>query len=131
MDFKDSDSFNKAIELHGSELDGYPLSIDEAKPRESTGFGGRGTPRGGGGSRGRGGRFGDRNSGGRFGDRSGGGRSGGRDGGRGGRRGGGRFGFNKPSLAPEGTGIIFFYLLGFIMFLMFLLLLLVIFNNIF
>lgn len=102
MDFKDSDSLGKALELHESELGGYTLSVDEAKPRESNqGSGGRG-----------GGRFGGRDSGGRFGGgRSGGrGRFGGRDsGGRGGRgRGGGGRGrgfSNRPNLAAEGTGI--------------------------
>ncbi|MCI04647.1 RNA-binding protein [Trifolium medium] len=89
---------SKALELGGSELGGYTLSVDEAKPRDSQGSGSRGIS-----SRGR--RFG---SGGRDGGR---GRFGGRDGGRGrfgGRDGGGRNGrgrgrgFNKPSFASEG-----------------------------
>ncbi|KAE9593403.1 putative RNA recognition motif domain-containing protein [Lupinus albus] len=88
LDFKDGDSLSKALELHESDLGGYTLSVDEAKPRDNQGSsgGGRGG-RFGGRSGGRGGRFGGRDSGGRFG--------GGRDrGGRfgGGRGGGGRFG---------------------------------------
>lgn len=99
MDFKDSDSFNKALELHESELDGYSLSVDEAKPRDSQPSGGRGRGRFGDGGGRSGGRRGGR---GRFGGRDGsGGRFGGRDsGGRG--RGRGRGGFNKPSLVSEG-----------------------------
>jgi nucleolin len=84
MDFDNKDAYNKALELSGSDLDGYSLHVDEAKPR------GDGASGGGGFSGGRGGRFGGRGSGGRGGGRFGGGR-GGRDGGRG-RRGGGRFG---------------------------------------
>ena len=104
LDFNDADSLNKALELHETELGGYALSVDEAKPRgDNQGSGGRGA-----GGRSGGGRFGGRSGGGRFGGRSGGGgRFGGRgDSGRGGRgRGGGGRG-NRPSLAAEGTGII-------------------------
>ncbi|GFZ15715.1 nucleolin like 1 [Actinidia rufa] len=102
IDFTDSESLNKALELNGSELQGYPLMVDEAKPRDRDGSG-----RGGGRSGGRdgGGRFG----GGRFGGRD----SGGRFGGRGGRGGGGRFGGGgrgrgtpyKPSMGTPGTGM--------------------------
>ena len=53
MDFTDSESLRKALELHESELDGYQLSADEAKPRDSQSSGGRG-----GGGRSGGGRFG-------------------------------------------------------------------------
>ncbi|KAK4842023.1 hypothetical protein QYF36_014429 [Acer negundo] len=110
MDFKDTDSVNKALELSGSELGEYSLQVEEAKPKGDFGSGGG---RGGGRSGGRssGGRFGSRDSGGRFGG-SGGGRFGGRDsGGRfGGRGGGGRGGGRgrgtpfKPSMATAGTG---------------------------
>lgn len=69
MDFKDPDSLNKAYELNGTDLGGYSLYVDEAKPRPD-------------------------NSGGFSGDRSGGrgGRSGGFSGGRGGRSDRGRGG---------------------------------------
>lgn len=107
MDFSEQDAFNKALELSGSDLDGYSLYIDEAKPR------GDGASGGGGFSGGRGGRFGG-NSGGRFGGRDSGGRGGGRfgsgrggrDGGRGGRggRGGGRFGTPRQSAGTASTG---------------------------
>jgi len=53
MDFTNSESLSKALELHESELDGYQLSVDEAKPRDSQGSGGRG-----GGGRSGGGQFG-------------------------------------------------------------------------
>jgi len=33
MDFKDPDSLNKAYELNGTDLSGYSLYVDEAKPR--------------------------------------------------------------------------------------------------
>jgi len=100
MDFSDGNSFNKALELNGSELNGEYLTVDEAKPR--------GDSRDGGGSA-RGGRSGGR-SGGWSGGRSGGdGRSGGRFGGRGrggdrGGRGGrgGRGSFNRPSITASG-----------------------------
>ncbi|KAB2047679.1 hypothetical protein ES319_A13G064400v1 [Gossypium barbadense] len=97
LDFNDGDSFNKALELDGSELNNYSLTVDEAKPRGEF----RDGP---GGERG-GGRSGGRDGGGRSG-----GWSGGRGrGGRGGRHGGGRFGGgrgtpNKPNLAAAGTG---------------------------
>jgi nucleolin len=42
MDITDSESLSKALKLHDSELDGYQLSVDEAKPRDSQGSGGRG-----------------------------------------------------------------------------------------
>ena len=63
MDFKDPDSLNKAYELNGTDLGGYSLYVDEAKPRPdnnrdggfSGGRGGRGwSDRGRGGGRGRG-----------------------------------------------------------------------------
>ena len=103
VDFSDTDSLNKALELHDSDIGGYTLTVDEAKPRDSQGSGGRG-----GGGRGGGGRFGGgRSGGGRFGS-GGGGRfsgggfsGGGRGGGRGGRGGGGRGGRGT----PFGTGI--------------------------
>lgn len=98
MDFKDSESFKKALELNESELGGYYLTVDEAKPRvDNRDGGGRG-----GGGWGSGGRSGGRDGGGRF----GGGRRGGRGGG-GGRFGGGRGRgtFNKPSIGAAGTGI--------------------------
>jgi nucleolin len=98
MDFKDPDSKNKALELNESELEGYTLSVDEAKPRDSQGSGGRGFGGRDSGGR-RGGRFGGRDSGGRRG-----GRFGGRDGGRGGRN-GGRGGF-KPTFSSQ--GLLFF-----------------------
>ncbi|WVZ03040.1 hypothetical protein V8G54_023846 [Vigna mungo] len=83
MDFGDADSISKALELHETELGGYTLTVDEAKPRDNQASGGRG---------GGGGRFGGRGgSGGRFGG-SGGGRFGGSGGGRFGGSGGGRFG---------------------------------------
>ncbi|XP_039026756.1 nucleolin 2-like isoform X2 [Hibiscus syriacus] len=101
MDFKDEDSLNKALELNGSKLNNYSLTVDEAKPKGDFG-GGPGSGRGGR----SGGWSGGRDSGGRGG-------RGGRDGGRGGRRGGGRFSggrggrgtpYNKPNLAAAGTG---------------------------
>ena len=109
MDFGDADGMSKALELHETELGGYTLSVDEAKPRDNQGSGGRG-----GGGRGGGGRFGGRGgggSGGRFGG-SGGGRFGGRGGGGrfGGRGGGGRGRGPNRSIPTEGTGI---FLLGF------------------
>ncbi|KAF7827421.1 nucleolin 2 isoform X2 [Senna tora] len=101
LDFKDVGSFNKALELNGSELGGYSLIVDEARPRSD--FQGSSGGRGGGRSGGRGGRDGGgRFGGGRFGGRHGGGR-----GGRGGGRGGGGRGRGtpyKPSFAAEGTG---------------------------
>ncbi|XP_028099904.1 nucleolin 2-like isoform X10 [Camellia sinensis] len=66
IDFKDSDSFNKALELNGSELGGYTLMVEEAKRRvDNRDYTGSG--RGGERSSGRygAGRFGE--SGGRFG----------------------------------------------------------------
>jgi nucleolin len=84
MDFGDESSFNKALELSGSDLGGYNLYVAEAKPKGDFGGGGRSGGRDGGRSGGRFGRDGGRSSG-RFG-----GRSGGRDGGRRGGRGFGR-----------------------------------------
>ncbi|CAL5340698.1 unnamed protein product [Camellia sinensis] len=66
IDFKDSDSFKKALELNGSELGGYTLMVEEAKRRvDNRDYTGSG--RGGERSSGRygAGRFGE--SGGRFG----------------------------------------------------------------
>lgn len=113
MDFNGEDAFTKALECNGSDLDGYSLYVDEAKPRESGGFsgGGGGGFSGGGGFGGRGGR-GGRDSGGRGGGRfSGGrgGRDGGRRGGRGGGRGGGRFGTpNRFSAGTASSGKLLF-----------------------
>lgn len=109
MDFKDSDSFNKALELNGSDLGGYSLVVDEAKPKGEF-SGGRGGGRSGGRSGGRdfGGRSGGRDFGGRSGGRGFGGGRGGGGRGFGGGRGGGRGGRgtpSRPSLAAAGTGI--------------------------
>lgn len=56
MDFKDPESLNKAYELNGTDLGGYNLYVDEAKPRPDNnrdgGFSGGGFS----GGRGRGGR---------------------------------------------------------------------------
>lgn len=93
LDFKDDGSFNKALELDGSELEGYSLSVEEARPR---GDGRDGADRGRGGGR-DGGRFGGRD-GGRFGGRRGGGRVGGRGGG-----GRGRGTPTRPSFASAGA----------------------------
>ena len=107
MDFTDGDSFNKALELNGTELGGYTLNVEEAKPRgDSRDGGGRSGGRSGGRD---GGRFGGRRGGGRGGggDRFGGG-GGGRFSGGGGRFGGGgrgRGGFNKPNMGAAGTGM--------------------------
>ncbi|KAG5531836.1 hypothetical protein RHGRI_026449 [Rhododendron griersonianum] len=101
MEFTDSDSFNKALELSGSELEGCALTVQEARPRgdshdSSSGRGGRGRGgRGRDGDRGRGGRGFTRGRGGRDGGRSGGGSfSGGR----------GRGGPSRLSMATPGTG---------------------------
>lgn len=104
MDFTDADSFNKALEMSGTEIGGYSLVVDEAKQRGDFGSGG-------GRSGGRGGRSGGRDfgrSGGRDGGRFGGRGRGGRDGGRGG-RGRGRGTPNRPSLAAAGTGMYILY----------------------
>jgi len=98
MDFKDPDSLNKAYELNGTDLGGYNLYVDEAKPRPDNnrdgGFSGgrRGSFSGGRGrsDRGRGGR----------------GRDGGRGrgfGGRGGRGDRGRGGRGTPYKQSAGT----------------------------
>lgn len=100
MDFKDGDSFNKALEFNGAELGGYSLTVEEAKPRGDFGSGGRGGGRSGG--RDFGGRSGGRDFGGRSGGRRGGGR--GFSGGRGGGGGRGRGTPNRPNLAAAGTG---------------------------
>ncbi|KAK1307912.1 Nucleolin 2 [Acorus calamus] len=83
MDFKESDGLSKGLELNGSELDGYSLTVEEARPKADGGSfsGGR--------SGGRGGRFGGRDGGGRFG---------------GGRRGGGRGGGGRGRGTPYGSG---------------------------
>lgn len=95
LDFNDSGSFNKALELNGVELDNNYLTVEEAKPRSS---------------------FNDRNnSGGRSSNRSGRGPGrfgGGRDRG----RGRGRSTPNKPSLTPQGIAWI---IRAFILFLLF------------
>lgn len=106
LDFASKDCVNEAFKFDQSELNGYAISVEEARPRgEFSGGGGRG---GGGRSGGRG------DSGGRFGGRRGGG--GGRFGGSGGRfggGGGGRFGGGgrgrgngKPSIGSFSTGMI-------------------------
>ncbi|CAD5196313.1 unnamed protein product [Musa acuminata subsp. malaccensis] len=100
MDFKDQDAFTQALELNGSELGGYTLTVDEAKPRGDNRDGGWS---GGGGrdSAGRsGGRFGGRGSGGRFGGRGG---RGDRGGGGRGRGGGGRGRGGTPNRQSMGT----------------------------
>lgn len=78
IDFTNQDGFNKAFELNGSDLGGYTLTVDEARPKADNRNGGSS----GGGDGGR--------SGGRFGGRGGGGRGGRGDRGRGGRDFGGR-----------------------------------------
>ena len=85
MDFREQDAFSKALELDGSELGGYSLTVDEAKPRGDSGWSG------GKDSAGRGG--------GRFGGQRGG--RGGRGRGGGGRRGGTP---NKQSFVTVSTG---------------------------
>ncbi|CAA7405407.1 unnamed protein product [Spirodela intermedia] len=112
IDFKDKDAFNGALELNGSALGDYYLTVDEAKPRGDSGSfgsggfsgGGRSGSRSGrdGGSFGSGGRSGGRD-GGRFGGRGRGGFGGGRGGGGGRGRGGGRTP-GRPSMATPGTG---------------------------
>ncbi|XP_058182715.1 nucleolin 2-like [Rhododendron vialii] len=110
MDFTDSDSFNKALELSGSELEGCALTVQEARPRgdgrdSSSGRGGRDSSSGRGG-RGRGGRGrdGDRGRGGRGFTRGRGGRDGGRSGGGSFSGGRGRGGPSRLSMATPGTG---------------------------
>ncbi|RRT77591.1 hypothetical protein B296_00015655 [Ensete ventricosum] len=95
MDFKDQDAFSQALELNGSELGGYTLMVEEAKPRSDNRDGGWSGGRGGG--RDSGGR-----GGGRFGGRGGGGR-GGRGGGGRGRGGGGRGRGGMPNKHSAGT----------------------------
>ncbi|CAI0628053.1 unnamed protein product, partial [Linum tenue] len=110
VEFSDTDSMNKALELDGSDLGGDYLTVQEAKPKpDADGFsgGGRGYGSGGGGRGFSGGRGGRGFGGGRGGGRDFGGRSGGRDsGGRfGGRRGGGRGGDRgrgRSSFTPSG-----------------------------
>ena len=85
IDFADSNGFNKALELNGTEVGGGYITVSESKPRGDGASGG-------GGRFGYGGRSGDR-SGGRFG--SGRGRDGGRQRGR---------GPSRPSMAQPGTG---------------------------
>ncbi|XP_042407905.1 nucleolin 2-like isoform X3 [Zingiber officinale] len=102
IDFKDQESFNKAYELNGSDLGGYTLTVDEAKPRTDNRDGGWS-----------GGRDGGGRSGGRFGGRDGGRRGGrgdrgrGRDfGGRGRGRGRGGAPFRPQSAGTASTGSI-------------------------
>lgn len=87
MDFREQDAFSKALELDGSELGGYTLIVDEAKPR------------------------GDSRDGGWSGGKDSAGRGRGRFGGQRGGRGGGRGGFrergetrNKQSIVTASTG---------------------------
>ena len=89
----DDEAGRKAIEnLHGTPMEGRPLTVNEARPRAEAGGGGggfgRGRGGGGGGGGGRGG-YGGGGGGGRDGGYGGGGGGGGRDGGYGDRRGGG------------------------------------------
>ncbi|RRT60701.1 hypothetical protein B296_00044766 [Ensete ventricosum] len=105
MDFKDQDAFSQALDLNGSELGGYTLTVDEAKPRSDNRDGGWSGGRGGGDGGWSGGRGGGRDSAGRSG-----GRFGGRGGGRGGRgRGGGGRGRGgtpyRQSAGTASTGI--------------------------
>jgi len=103
MDFTDESSFNKALELTGSDLGGWNLYVAEAKPKGQFGGGG-GRSGGRDGGRGFGGRSGGRGFGGRSGGRDGGGRfgrSGGRDGGR---RGGGRGFAGRQSAGTASAG---------------------------
>ncbi|KAB1206156.1 Nucleolin 2 [Morella rubra] len=93
IDFSNSDSLSNAIELNGSDLGGYSLMVEEAKPRDGAGSG-----RGGGGRNGSG-RSGGRDSGGRFGGR----RGGSRGSGGGGRFGGGGRGRGMPNRASFGA----------------------------
>jgi nucleolin len=96
MDFKDPDSLNKAYELNGSDLGGYSLYVDEAKPRPDNN-------RDGGFSGGRRGSFsgrGGRSDRGRGGGR---GRDGGRGRGFGGRGDRGRGGRGTPYRQSAGT----------------------------
>ena len=100
IDFSDSNGLNKAIELNGSEFGGSYLTVNESKPRESSGgfgSGGRSGGRGGRGGRDGGGRFGS-GGGGRFGG-GGGGRFGGGGRSSGGGRGRGRGGPSKFGMA--------------------------------
>lgn len=98
IDFADSNGFNKALELNGTEVGGGYITVSESKPRGDGGSGG-------GGRFGNGGRSGDRfGSGGRSFGR---GRDGGRGRGRGrdsGGRGGRGRGPSRPSMAQPGTG---------------------------
>ncbi|ONK65167.1 uncharacterized protein A4U43_C07F34380 [Asparagus officinalis] len=99
IDFKDQDAISQALELNGSDLGGYTLTVDEAKPRGESRDGGGwsgGRSGGRGDSGGRGGRFGGRRGG-----RDGGGR-GGRGRGGGGR--GGRGTPNRQSYSAASTG---------------------------
>jgi RNA recognition motif-containing protein len=82
VEMPNDDEARKAIEgMHGKDLDGRNLTVNEAKPREAGGGGGRGGWGGGGGGGGRGG-YGGGGGGGRGGYGGGGGGGGG--GGRGG-----------------------------------------------
>ncbi|URD78782.1 hypothetical protein MUK42_32288 [Musa troglodytarum] len=51
IDFKDQDAFSQALDLNDSELEGYTLIVDEAKPRGDNRDGGWSGGRGGGGGR--------------------------------------------------------------------------------
>ncbi|XP_042419145.1 nucleolin 1-like isoform X2 [Zingiber officinale] len=97
IDFPNQDAFNKAFELNGSDLGGYSLTVDEARPKADNRDGGFSGGRDGGRS---GGRFGGRSGGrGGRGDR---GRGRGRDfGGRGRGRGGTPF---RQSAGTASTG---------------------------
>jgi RNA recognition motif-containing protein len=93
VEMNDDEAAKAAIEaLNGQNVDGRDLTVNEAKPREDRGGGGRGGFGGGGGGRGFGGGGGGRGfgGGGGGGGRGGYGGGGGGGGGRGGDRGGDR-----------------------------------------
>lgn len=103
IEFANGGAINNALELDGSEVGGFMLNVQEAKPRgDSSGGGGRGFGRDG--CRRGGGRDGGRRGGGRFG-------SGVRGGGRFGSGGRGRGTPNKPSFTPSGNVIVSDFLL--------------------
>ena len=109
----DAEAERAVTEMNGAELDGRPVNVNIARPREERGFGGGG---GGGGFRGGGGGGGFRGGGGGggfrggggggFGGGEGGGGGGGGGGGRGGRggRGGGRGGRGGRDGGRDGGG---------------------------
>ena len=113
MDFKDPDSLNKAYELNGTDLGGYNLYVDEAKPRpDNNRDGGFSGGRRGSFSGGRGGRSDRGQGGGRGRDGGRGGRGFGGRGGRGDRGRGGRGTPYKQSAGTASTGKLYFYIPG-------------------